>query len=286
VTEYRGNVYWLDIRNGRYVQYSPNGLFPISNYKMTRFWKQFSDAYMSLTPQEMEAMGFRPFVFSIVDPYHNELLVTIPKTLALPPKGYLPDYPEIAYPFDIWDGNGKTIVYDLKMEPNRWIGSYSFAAENFISLNSKLYSFKYGQLYEHNQTTNYNEFYGVQYKSKIMFLANQEPQRPKSYNAISIEANDGTLLPTFTYMRSENPYVQASDLVDYSYRLLEGVLYATIMRNKIRPTFDGYATDALLTGEKMRANVLRVMIEFAVTTNPLELRFVNIMYVQSLGHTT
>ncbi|MCL5460230.1 hypothetical protein M3M33_16455, partial [Loigolactobacillus coryniformis] len=39
VTEYRGNVYWLDANNGRYIQYSSNGLFPISNYKMTRFWK-------------------------------------------------------------------------------------------------------------------------------------------------------------------------------------------------------------------------------------------------------
>jgi len=45
VTEYRGNVYWWDDVNARIVQYSGSGLFPISNYKMTRYWKQFTDTF-------------------------------------------------------------------------------------------------------------------------------------------------------------------------------------------------------------------------------------------------
>src|ERR1700680_3082041 len=52
VREFRGNVYWLDALNGKYIQYADNGLFPISNYKMTRYWKLFSDQYNSMTPQQ------------------------------------------------------------------------------------------------------------------------------------------------------------------------------------------------------------------------------------------
>ena len=45
VVEYRGHVYWLDAHNGRVIQYSVNGLFPISNFKMIRFWKLWCDKF-------------------------------------------------------------------------------------------------------------------------------------------------------------------------------------------------------------------------------------------------
>jgi hypothetical protein len=94
VTEYRGMVFCYDAYNGRVIQYAGNGLFPISNYKMTRFWKEFSEQYIGMTRAQIEALGSRPFVFTTVDPYHNELLLTIPKLLQVPPKGYLPDLGE------------------------------------------------------------------------------------------------------------------------------------------------------------------------------------------------
>jgi hypothetical protein len=288
VTQYRGRVFWLDANNGRYVQYSANGLDDISNFKMTRFWKLFSAQYLSMTSEEIEALGSRPFIFSIVDPVHDELLISIPKLLSTPPKGYLPDYLETIYPFDIYDGQAKTIVYKLNFGEGqpRWQGAYSFCAENFCTLQNQLYSFKNGHNYIHNQTTTYNEFYGTQYKSKIMFVCNQEPTVPKVYNNISIESNNGLLLPSLTYFLSEVPYVQTSDLLDFQWKNLEGVLYATIMRNKIVPTAIGYNTNGLLSAEKMRTHVLRVMLEFSVTTTPLQLRIVQVGFETSRGHTT
>lgn len=282
VCEYRGNVYWYDIMNGKVIQYSSNGLYPISNYKMTRFWKLFSDLYQSMTASEIEALGARPYVFMCVDPHHNELLISIPKLSNTPPKGYLPDYPSTIYPFDIWDAQGKTIAYDLKAAPNHYIGSYAFNPECFISLGNKLYSFLQGHLYEHNQTTNYNEFYGVQYKSKVMFVSNSLPDIPKVYDNVSVQAN---MKPTLTYFMSEYPYLQTSDLMDFDYRSLEGVFYASVYRNKIRPTTSGFDTDGLMTGEKMRSQVLRVMMEFTVSgATPLELKFAKVGFTPSRGH--
>ena len=284
VVEYRGNVFWFDSQNGRIIQYGGNGLFPISNYKMTRFWKLFSDQYNSMTSAEIEALGDRPFVFMTVDPYHDEVLVSIPKLLNTPPKGYLPDYPSTVYPFDIWDGLGKTIVFDLKSEPNKWMGSYSFVTENFVTLQNKLYSFKNGQLYEHNQTTSFNEFYGTQNKSKVMFVSNQQPNQLKVYNNISIQNNTGNLFPSLTYFYVDNPYQQASDLMDFDWTNLEGVLYTTLYRNKLVPTAIGYNTNGLLTAEKIRTNALKVLIQWDVTTVPLQLRFVTLGYIESKGH--
>lgn len=284
VSEYRGNVYWWDDVNARIIQYSSSGLYPISNYKMTRYWKQFTDTFNSLTPAQIEALDFynRPFVFTTVDPYHDELLISVPKLLSTPPKGYLPDYPSVIYPFDIWDGQSKVLVFKVGTNPNFWQGSYSFSCEGFVTLGSNLYSFKYGQVFIHNQP-NSNQFYDdiQRYKPKIMAVFNKEGTIPKVYNAVKIEGN---LVPSLVYFRSESPYIQASDLVDFDFTNYEGMLYATLYRNKLIPTAIGYDTGGLLTAEKVRTNALRVMFEFTLINEPLQLRYVTMEYILSKGH--
>ena len=282
ICEFRGNVYWVDILNGKVIQYSLNGLFPISNYKMTRFWKQFSDQFLSMTAAEIEALGSRPFIFSTVDPHHWELLVTIPKLLETPPLGYLVDYPSIVYPFDIWDGQAKTLVFKINAEPNFWQGSYSYTSEGYITIQNRLFSFKYGQLYEHNMTDTYCNFYGVQYYSQIMFICNQQPERDKVYDNISIAAN---MVPTFTYFMSLSPYMQVSNLQDFDWERRESMLYCQIYRNVLTPSATGLQANALITGEKMRTYAFRVMLQFSVGSTPLELRFATLGYQISLGHT-
>lgn len=283
VTEFRGNVYWVDLLNGKVIQYSLNGLFPISNYKMTRYWKLFSDQFLSMTAGQIEALGSRPFIFTTVDPHHWELLVTVPKLLATPPMGYLPDspYTSYVYPFDIWDGQAKTLVYKINAEPNFWMGAYSQTPEGWVTIQNKLYSFKYGQLYVHNQTSTYCNFYGVQYKSRLMGICNQEPERVKVYDNICVEAN---MLPTLTYFMSLLPYTQVSNLQDFDYENKESILYCQIYRNILTPTATGLQPNGLVTGERMRTYAFRFMLEFTVSTFPVELRYVNFGYQLSLGH--
>lgn len=281
VTEFRGNAYWVDLLNGKVIQYSLNGLFPISNYKMTRYWKLFSEQYLSMTGEQIEALGSRPFIFTTVDPHHWELLVTVPKLLESPPMGNLPDMPDYIYPFDIWDGQAKTLVYKINAEPNFWQGSYSFTQEGYITIQNTLYSFKHGQLYQHNNTDTYGNFNGIQYTSRIMFVCNQQPERPKVYDNMSVEAN---MLPTLTYFMSLFPYMQVSNLQDFDWQNKEGVLYSQIYRNVLTPTATGLVTNALVKGEKMRTYAFRVMLEFTVSTFPVELRFTTLGYQLSLGH--
>ncbi len=278
---WQGNVYWACALRGKIVQYSTNGLFPISEYKLTRFWKQFFDTYLSMTTEEIEALGSRPFIFCGIDPRHNEVLFSIPKLLETPPKGYLIDYPEMIYPWDIWDGQAKTIVYPIDAEPDHWHGAYNIPAEWFCTHNNELYAFKYGHLWQHNQTDSYCNFFGVQYKSRIMPVYNMLGSEIKTYANISLQAN---LTPTLTYFRSEVPYVQASDIMDYEWTNLEGFIYALIHRNKIVPTFDGYTLDGLLTAERIRTYALRTLLEFTVTTTPLQLRICQIEFSISKGH--
>lgn len=292
VFEFRGNVFFFNASNGKVIQYSGNGLFPISNYKMTRFWKLWSLKYLSMTKQEIEVFGSRPYVYTCVDPHNWELLISIPKLSNDPPKGYLPDYPEIIYPFDILDYQAKTIVFKLSAEPNHWSGAYNYPADEFAVIQNSVYGFKGSQLYMHNSIESYCNIYGVQYKARIMFVGNQVPNRPKVFNNISIEGN---MRPSLTYFRTEPGFnsfeqydlpEQASDLMDFDFEMKEGNLYAALYRNKLQPTATGMNLDGLLTGQKMRALTLLILMEFNVTTNSLELRFVNLNYQVSAGHTT
>lgn len=285
VTEYRGNVYWIDMNNGRIIQYSTNGLYPISNFKFTRFWKLWSEKFLSLTNQEIEDMGYRPFVYMTVDPFHDELLVSIPK-LGEPPKGYIMDYTEdpngvpIIYPFDPLDYQAKTMVYDIKN--NRWLGSYPFYAEGFVTMQNQLYSFRDGQLFLHNQYDRQCNFNGVQFKPQIMYVSNTFPSQPKSYNAIAVESN---MAPQKMILYNEYPYIQESDLVDTDFTELEGVWNATFYRNILIPTATGFEATGRLTAEKMRSVAMFFMAEFDVSgSNPVELKFVNNEFTISLGN--
>jgi len=283
VVEYRGRVYFYSAITGKYIQYSENGLFAISDYKMTRFWNQFSLQYQSMIASEIEALGSRPFIFSTIDPNHNELLISIPKLSNEPPKGYLPDYPQTIYPFDILDFQAKTLVFKLDFGAGRpkWMGSYSWInTEYFAVLQNELYSFKNGFTYLHNQP-NYNEFYGVLYSSKIMHLANKEISKPKIYYNFSSQSN---LRPNFVYFYNSYPIQQASDLVDNDFKPLEGYFFAVLFRNKLVPTDAGFTTDGLLTGEVMRNAYMYVLCEWRVEDNkPLSLEFLNIGYALSRG---
>lgn len=283
VTEFRGNCYWADLSNGKIIQYSASGLFPISNYKMTRYWKLFSDQFISMTQEQIEDLGNRPFIFTTVDPHHWEVLVSVPKLLNVPPKGTLPDYPFINYYFDIWDGQAKTHKFKLDAEPNHWQAPMKFCSEGFIAIQNKLFSFKNGQLYQHNSLTSQCEFYGVQEKARIMCLSNMFPEVPKSYNNMTVQAN---MKPAFVYLYNDYPYQQSSDLIESDFRSLEGVFYSSIYRNKLIPTSTGYNINGLLTGEKMRAESLKIMLEFDVSQKQLEFKFINIGFSVSSGHTT
>jgi hypothetical protein len=282
VIEFRGNIYWFDVQNGMIIQYADNGLFPISNYKTNRFWNLFAQQYKSLTAAQIEALGSRPFVFAGIDPHHGEVLFTVPRVLTQAPNGTLPDYPSIQYPFDIYDGQSKTMVYKLYTDPNHWQGSYSFAPEFMMYVENELFSFVGGQLYVHNQQSNYCQYYGTQYQPFVAGVSNQAVNLPKSYNNISSESSAP---PLFGYLFTNySPlYVQRSDLVNNDFVYKENIYYAPILRNKYDPAFGTNHALALLAGEKMRSTALYYMAQWDASQGPVTVKFINIGYTPSLG---
>jgi hypothetical protein len=74
VIRYMGQVFWFDAIKGCVVSYSTNGLFPISNNKMFKYFKKVG--------QDVLSLGLK--FFGGFDPYHNEVLMFAPRKSALP----------------------------------------------------------------------------------------------------------------------------------------------------------------------------------------------------------
>lgn len=74
VTRYMGNVYWFDANKGAVVSYSNNGLFPISSNKMQKYFRKVGQDVLSKSLK----------LYGGVDPYHNEVLMFVPRRSAIP----------------------------------------------------------------------------------------------------------------------------------------------------------------------------------------------------------
>lgn len=281
VVEHRGNIYWFDVSNGAFVRYASNGLFDISSLKFKRPTTLFAERVRELTISGGSVPNFRNKILGGIDVKHEEVLWSIPETYTTPPKGRLSDYSNTAaynYPYDIYDGVAKTLVYKIAGE--KWMGSYSFISDGFVSLNNELHTFSQG-LYKNNNTSAYNTFFGTVYPSKLMFTCNQNPSEVKTIKAIGLEA-DAT--PTWTHIRTEWPNVQSTELLNTEYTDKEGRYYASLFRDRLSPNTSGSVDVKMLGGDVMRGQYVLVNIEFAGAGSQLNLRFATIYYNQSYGH--
>ena len=158
-------------------------------------------------------------------------------------------------------------------DTKRFVSRHSYSAEVMESLGDALLSFNGGDVYLHGGGTLYQE-------SSITYVSNQEPSNIKLWSAIGIEGNT---LPSLVEFSNELPYVQQTDLLDSDFTKKEGVYYATLYRDKNSPNVASGAS-ALLTGDKMRSQSLKVLLKFTNTSNEVILKHVNIIYKDSDGH--
>jgi hypothetical protein len=290
VVLYNGDVRWFDCYNGKFVQYSVNGLDEISEgqnqtYKLLRVSTLLARKFLATPTATIEGYGSRPFIFGGVDPVHGEIYWTFPKLDTVVPKGQLSDYvsslpsymDSADYPYDILDYKAKTLVY--KVTAARWRGEFSWTPEEFTTLDSDTYSFKAGRLYKHNISGTYNRFYGTAYRSKVMTVFNKA-NTVKEAQSLAIEGS----LPEWVHFRSEQPDVQSTDLIATDFTPKEGVYYAALYRDRLSPNITGSTDQKQLSGDPMRTKALLTLIQFGSEDQIKYVRLVSLGYNESTGH--
>lgn len=278
--QYQGEVFYADANNQAIIQYSENGLEQISRFKMRTFWRKFFNKYTSLTAAQIVALGSQPYLIGGIDPFNGEYLITIPQVEAQNPNGSLPGYANNppANLFDPYDGMAKTMTY--KIEKNQWKLPYSYSAEGLINSANKVFGFKNGAAYQHNDTSQpMNSFYGTTYPSMIMFVGNILPSNPKIVNALSIESN---IQPDVCYIMTDYPNIQLTDVAPNEWNNLEGVFYITVKRDRLSPAFIDPDL-ALSYGDKILTKAPMIQVNF-VASQLVNLKYANIGFQLSSGH--
>ena len=130
-----------------------------------------------------------------------------------------------------------TLTYDEGVKG--WTSFHSFIPEGMIKLRNKLYSFKDGQLYEHNvASVPRNTFYGQYSNSKVSLFINQSPSENKVIKAVSQEGTGPWDTVLRAYESDQDEYKQTA-IDDALYQEKEGVWYSHVRRAEAGNNLDG-----------------------------------------------
>ena len=115
---------------------------------------------------------------------------------------------------------GFTTAYSYKNKV--WTTEYSFVPEDIVSVQNKMYSFKDGKMYAHDETASRNTFYGASAASSIVeVISRKSPSAIKTYESISLE---GTKAWDTTISTTD----QSAVIDDTSYSEKEGFYYTYV----------------------------------------------------------
>jgi len=208
---YGYNRFFPDVKRGTIMQKSNQGIVPISNFGMNYdFTKLFRDNVIN----------------NIIGEYDQHLNV---------------------YVINIKYNTNQFVTWLYSDDSNGWVTTQTFNPEDMCRLNGEFYSFYGGDIYRHNDSTNYNTFYGTVYDSSFSFNMNVEPGTRKIFRTLSTEGTDAWIANCITDQQTGHIY--AAD-----YETKEGVKYAYIRGNDTSlidtatPSVQGIGTITSISG--------------------------------------
>ena len=286
VVEYLGTIYWYDLNNGQIAQYSSNGIFPISSFKMERLFKNYAKGYLEASTSNLDNINGFHHIPTFIDPYHKEFGASLPGLIyenyaeTLPSYASVPSYASsIINRFDISDGLAKTVVFNL--QENKWSSDFQFMAEQYDYFENLMFSWKNGALYTMNtNSSTWNTWFGQQYPVRICWVLNKPLSGLKDMSEIVIE---GSQAPNFTVIYTNLPNTQITDLANTDFTNQEGILYARILRDRLSPNVTGTPDEKLNIGDVVLSQIPQIMAEFQSYNSIIYVNFVDVGFNLSRG---
>lgn len=168
------------------------------------------------------------------------------------------DYLSIA-PLGEGESNGIAVGFDEKN--NKWISYYSYEPEMMVKFIDNFFTFKEGKLWKHNVNEVRNNFYGVQYTSKIKYYVNVNPTEVKEFFSMRQKSNKVWSV-TDAYIE---PYEgkssgQRTRIKKGNFKVLQGDFFAPFLRNQLDPRFNS-ELEALMKGGSMQGSYIEINLE-------------------------
>jgi hypothetical protein len=158
---------------------------------------------------------------------------------------------------------------------NGYTSFFDYYPEWMDNAQDIVYTWLSGQLYKHDNTTDYCKFYGVQEDAYITIVFNQNIHTKKSWNSLMEIANTIWTVPTmYTNTYSYGTTKQVSNLVEAEFQLLEGNPSAAIKR-------DANSSGGKINGNFMKGNYLVVKFQKSGANNLVNLAEVSARFTDS-----
>ena len=124
-----------------------------------------------------------------------------------------------------------TLTFDEMVKG--WTSFHSFVPEFMVGMNNQFFSFKGGDLYiHHSDDVPRNNFYGVQHKSKISAISNENPSEVKALQALKLEGNQPWEALIKSYISNIDDFKQTT-IKAVEFVRKEGMWYAYARRNEL-----------------------------------------------------
>lgn len=258
-----GRVYFVDAVNGKVIQYTQNGLEPISQNGLTRFFS----ANLSTIGSSLRGLC------GTIDKRSEMYMAYIPQGGYSYPS--LSDYtPAKPSPHHV----KPDAVFCYNPELQGWSSRLTFVPEWMDSSAVSVVSWKNGQLYVHDGELS-NSFYGTVYPSTVSFPIGSPEAFIKVAQSIAVEADRA---PDWVHLRNENPFLQSTDLENTEFVSKEGVHYASFLRDRWTPGLGGY-DQAMLLGEPVRGQFIACAVRYN-GGSPFYVTGITVAFDKSTGH--
>jgi hypothetical protein len=239
--------YFTDPVRGCQVRLSADGLTPITELYKAHFYLTPLIVKYNKVRNNITGQG-KAKILGIYDQFNEEFVTCMQESAA-------------------GDDKSNPYTFGFNEFRNAYTSFYDYSPEWMTTAENLVISWKNGILYTHDNTTNYCNFYGVQYKPSLTLLLNQFPQIKKRYNTLTLLANKvwaPTTAGDITTNLSQTSSLQASDFI--------------FKDDKIHVAFkrDASSTGGLYNGNVLKGNWLRIKLS-PVNGN----EFVNLYYIES-----
>lgn len=159
---------------------------------------------------------------------------------------------------------GTTLAFNE--DADKWVTYYSYVPEFMHKFINGFFAFKDGRLWEQNVNELRNNFFGVQYTSKITFYCNLNPSEVKNFYSMRQKSNKVWSVPDIEIPpRYGKPEGQKSRLKKGRFKSLQGDWFADFLKDLSDPRFTT-ELDALMKGADLQGNYMKITIENSDTT--------------------
>lgn len=163
------------------------------------------------------------------------------------------------------ESNAVTLAFNEGAD--KWTTKYGYHPEFMCKFINDFFAFKDGQLWEQNVNPLRNNFFGQQSYTEIKFICNMEYFKNKLFFNLRLDGRGQWFSPSLkTNITNQFPNGMESRLSPSNFKLIDGVLWADILRDFTDPRFntivdpDQREVQALFNGRMMQGNYMEITL--------------------------